>query len=153
MPNISPCHICYVFFSVKCFLNYGGKNYFSHQLTSHQYIYKKEIRFFNFHFKSLPMRAFKLAGARRAARELLSHHLVFVHFGSQGPFFTENKDDNQNSTNRHPAYYIITPGCDSSRHNVTTMHELRQNLSTEIVTLMTRFFKGATCGRNTGPVY
>lgn len=49
------------------------------------------------------MRAFELTGAREAPRELLSHHLGFVHFGSQGPFFTENKDDNQYSTNRHPA--------------------------------------------------
>lgn len=78
---------------------------------------EKKTRFFNDHFKSLPIRAFKLAGARRAPRELSSHHLGFVLFGSQGQFFTENKDDNQYSTNRHPAdYYTELRFITAQRH-------------------------------------
>lgn len=48
------------------------------------------------------MRAFELTGARRAPRERWSHGLGFVHFGSQGPFFTENQDDNQHSNKQAP---------------------------------------------------
>lgn len=133
MSNISPCHICYVVvvlfcFFQKCLLNCQEKTI--SVMNSLLQLKKKGKLCFSIFILITAMRAFKLTGARRAPRELLSRHLGFVHFGSQGPFFTENKDDNQYSTNRHPAVLHR-----AEIHYATMSHQCMRSYRTYVLRL------------------